>query len=146
MSIIRLSKSINAPVDKVFEFVTDPSNWTRYVTSLVDVRDLSPDCPKKNSTFKWEYKMFGMKFKGNGVVIENIKNKSFGLSLEGKMPIKEHYDFVDKGDSTTELTVSIEYEMPPVMEEFVPKKLIERVNNLEAKNVLDKIKMLCEGG
>lgn len=144
MPVIRMTKLINAPVGKVFETVTEPSNWTRYVTSLVDVRDLSPDAPKKGSTFKWEYKMFGVKFKGKGTVTENIKNKSFGLSLEGKMPINESYEFADKGDGTTELTVKIEYNMPEIMESIMPSKFIEKMNTLEAKNVLDKVKMLCE--
>lgn len=146
MATISMTRSINAPVGKVFGFVTAPENWTRYVTSLVDVRDLSPDAPKKGSTFKWEYKMFGVRFKGKGTVIDNVRNKSFSLALEGKMPIAEHYDFIDKGDSTTDLTVRIEYEMPAIMEEIMPSKLIEKMNSLEAKNVLDKVKMLCEQG
>lgn len=144
MPEITLMRTIHAPVGKVFEIVTTPSNWVRYVTSLVDVRDLSPNAPKKGSTFKWEYKMMGVRFKGKGTVTDNIKNKSFGLSLESKFPIKEAYTFLDKGDST-DLTVKIQYEMPSAMQSIVPDKLMQKLNLVEAKNVLDKVKMLCEG-
>lgn len=145
MSVINKSISINAPLSKVFGFVTSPENWTRYVTSLVDVSDFSGDAPAKGSTFNWTYKMMGFKFKGKGEVTENVKNKKFGLQLQSKVKINEHYEFESKGDGVTELHVRVEYEMPGEMMKFVTdNRLVERLNNLEAKNVLDKIKMLCE--
>lgn len=145
MAHIRLTRNIGAPIGRVFDVVTSPANWTRYVTSLMDVRDLSPDAPKKGSTFKWEYKMFGVRFKGKGTVTDYVRNKGFGLALEGKFPIKESYDFVDKGDST-DLTVVVEYNVPgDFLGAMANKLVIEKLNVLEAKNVLDKVKTLCEG-
>ncbi|MDP2167773.1 MAG: SRPBCC family protein [Thermodesulfovibrionales bacterium] len=143
MPVVHMTRSINAPVGRVFDIVTTPSNWTRYVTSLVDVKDLSPDMPKRGATFRWEYKMFGVRFKGKGVVTGHVRNKSFGLSLKGKFPIEESYDFIDKGGST-DLTVKIEYAMPGKILSMVPDKLIEKLNSIEARGVLDKIKTLCE--
>lgn len=147
MSLITQSIVINAPVGKVFDFVVDPGNWTRYVTSLVDVRNMSADTPAEGSTFVWEYKMMGMKFTGKGTVTDNVRNKSFGLSLQGKFPIKETYGFVDRGDGSTEFSISIEYEVPgDLLGVIADKLLVEKLNVLEAKNVLEKIKTLCEGG
>jgi len=144
MPVISMARAINAGVGRVFNIVTNPENWTRYVTSLVDVRDLSPGAPKKGSTFNWEYKMMGARFKGKGTVTENVRNKSFGLHMEGRFPIRESYEFHDTGDGSTELTVKIEYGMPSAMQKIVPEKLMEKLNQLEAKSVLDKIKTLCE--
>lgn len=81
MPEIKQSIVIKAPVSKVFELVTDPTNWPRYVTNLVDVKDMSPDIPARGSTFTYQYKIMGMKFEGKGTVIENVADKSFGLSF-----------------------------------------------------------------
>jgi uncharacterized membrane protein len=146
MSVINKSIVIKAPVSKVFGFVTNPENWTRYVTSLVEVNNLSPDAPKKGSTFKWAYRMMGVKFRGKGTVTDNVKNKRFALSLEGKHPVSETYEFSDKGDGSTELKVKVEYEIPSkVFSAIADKLVVQRLNAIEARNVLEKIKLFCEG-
>jgi uncharacterized membrane protein len=145
MSVINKSVAIKAPLSKVFNFVTNPENWTRFVTSLMDVKDLSPDAPAKGSTFRWTYKMMGMKLTGDGTVTEYSKNKRFGFAFKSVAPITEHYDFVNKGDGVTELKVTVEFEMTnKVLKVFSDSKLLTRLNGLEARNILDKIKVMCE--
>jgi uncharacterized protein YndB with AHSA1/START domain len=145
MSVINKSVTIKAPVGKVFNIVTSPENWTRFVASLVDVRDLSPDAPAKGSTFRWTYKMIGLKFSGDGIVTEYSKNKRFGFAFKSKSPVSEHYDFINKGDGVTELKVSVEFEMSSkILKAFADIKLLTRLNGLEAKNILEKIKVMCE--
>lgn len=147
MSVINKSVAIKAPLGKVFDFVTSPENWTRFVSSLVEVRDLSPDAPAMGSTFRWTYKMMGLKFTGSGTVTEYSKNKRFGFAFKSKVPISEHYDFINRGDGVTELNVRVEFEIPgKVLKVFADSKLVERLNNLEARNILDKIKVMCETG
>jgi len=136
--------SINAPVSKVFNFITSPDNWTKYVTSLVDVKDVSSDDVKPGTTFRWTYRMLGMNFHGKGQVTENIRNKKFGMKMEGSFPITETYNF-NSDDKGTELSVEVEYEMPgKIMSVVANKGLVEKINKKEAENVLDKIKLLCE--
>jgi hypothetical protein len=46
---------------------------------------------------------------------------------------------------TTELKVRVEFEMPiKALDIFASNKIVEKLNNAEAKNILDKIKILCE--
>jgi ligand-binding SRPBCC domain-containing protein len=135
---------INAPVGKVFNYVTRPENWTKYVTSLIDVRDVSSDKIETGTTFKWTYRMLGMNFNGKGHVTEYVKNKKFGLKMEGSFPIQETYAFtpVERG---TELSFDIQYEVPGKIMGIVAKRgLIEKLNKKETANVIGKIKMLCE--
>lgn len=136
--------TINAPVAKVFEFVTNAENWTRYVTSLVDVRELSSPTIEPGTTFRWTYRMLGMNFHGIGRVTENVKNKKFGLKMEGSFPILETYTFT-KTEGGTELNAEIQYEMPgKIMSVISNKGLMEKMNKKETENVLAKIKMFCE--
>lgn len=144
MATITRKIVINAPVEKVFSFVVSPDNWTKYVTSLVDVRDLSSPAVEKGTTFVWKYRMIGMDFGGKGTVTENVKNEKFGMKMEGGFPITENYGFrtVDGG---TELTVEVIYETPSRIMQVVSKSgLVEKLNQKEADGVLEKIKILCE--
>lgn len=145
MSAISQSISISAPVGKVFDFVTNPENWTRYVTSLVAVNDLSAGVPVAGTTFSWDYKMMGVKISGTGEVTEYQKNRSFGLSMRSKVRIEERYDFIPDGDSGTTLKIMVEYEMPGEMMKVISNtKLVEKLNAMESRNVLAKIKAMCE--
>jgi ligand-binding SRPBCC domain-containing protein len=144
MATITRKITINAPLEKVFQFVISPDNWTKYVTSLVDVRDVSSANVEKGSTFVWKYRMLGMDFGGKGTVTENVKNEKFGMKMEGGFPITENYGFKTVGGGT-ELTVEVIYETPSKIMQAVSKSgLVEKLNQKEADAVLEKIKILCE--
>jgi len=135
---------INAPLEKVFHYVTSPDNWTKYVTSLVDIRDVSSPNVEKGTTFVWQYRMMGMNFGGKGTITENTRNSKFGMKMEGGFPITENYGF-QSVNGGTELTVEILYEMPgKIMQAVTKSSVIEKLNQKEADGVLEKVKMLCE--
>jgi ligand-binding SRPBCC domain-containing protein len=135
---------INTPVGKVFNFVTNPENWTRYVTSLTDVRDVSSQTVESGTTFRWTYRMLGMNFNGSGEVTENVKNRRFALQMKGGFPIKEKYVF-SPAEKGTELSFEIEYEIPgKLMGSLANRVVIEKINKKEASTVLSKVKVLCE--
>lgn len=144
MATVSKKIAIKAPVEKVFSFVTDPGNWTKYVTSLTDVRDVSSPHVEVDTTFRWEYRMLGIKFHGKGRITEKVRNKRFGLKMEGGFPIVETYTF-NKVDAGTELEIEVQYEMPGrIMSVIANKGLIEKINKKESDNVLNKIKLFCE--
>jgi ligand-binding SRPBCC domain-containing protein len=132
MAQITRSIHINAPLSKVFDYVTNPENWTRYVTSLVDVRNVSNEIPSAGTTFEWTY---------SG---EFEKDKKFTMEMEGSFPIKETFNF--QGDTTsTELNFEIHYDVPgKVLGVIANKLVIERLNVKEADVVLNKVKDICE--
>lgn len=144
MATIAKKIFIDSPVSKVFDFVTSPENWTKYVTSLTDVREVSSPEVGPGTTFKWEYRMFGMNFRGKGHVIENVKNKKFGMKMEGGFPIIEKYTF-SPSEKGTDLLFEMEYEIPgKLLGSIANKAVIEKINRKEAANVLSKVKTLCE--
>ena len=135
---------INAPLAKVFAFVTNPVNWTEYVTSLAHVSDISSPSLEPGTTFNWEYHMLGVKLHGTGSVTENVHNKSFAIRMEGTIPIYEHYTFSAVGGATR-LTARIEYKMPgKVLEKIANSNLAEKLNRRETENLLAKIRIFCE--
>ncbi|MEN8262916.1 MAG: cobalamin-dependent protein [Nitrospirota bacterium] len=135
---------INAPLNKVFEYVTNPANWTRYVTSLVDVRNISDKNLKTGSTYEWTYRMLGINLDGQGKIIEFRKNKKFAMEMEGSFPIRETFHFDRDGDSTS-LKFEIHYDVPgKVLGVIANRLVIEKLNVKEAVAVLNKVKAICE--
>jgi ligand-binding SRPBCC domain-containing protein len=146
MATITKSVVINAPLEKVFDFVSSPDNWTRYVTSLVKVDNLSDIPIKPGTTFNWTYRILGMDFDGEGRVLEYEKNQKFSMRMEGAFPITETYIF-EGDDKRTTLTVNIEYELPgKLLGVLADRMVVEKLNIKEADTVLDKVKTLCEEG
>lgn len=144
MAQISKSIKIDAPLSKVFDYVTNPENWTRYVTSLVDIRNLSDDSLGAGTTFEWTYRMLGVNNDGRGTIVEFEKDKKFAMEMEGSFPIKETYIFKEDGEAT-ELEFEIKYEVPgKVLGVIADKLVVEKMNVKEAIAVLNKIKDICE--
>jgi ligand-binding SRPBCC domain-containing protein len=144
MSQITQSIKINAPLTKVFDYVSNPENWTRYVTSLVDVRNMSSDTPTSGMTFDWTYRMLGVNNDGTGRITDFEKNKKIAMKMEGSFPIQETYSFAGD-EQSTELTFDINYDVPgKVLGVIADKLVVERLNVKEALAVLNKIKDICE--
>jgi hypothetical protein len=141
-----MTKKINirAPVHKVYSFITTPVNWTRYVTHLMDVRDVSSPRLGRGTTFKWTYRKFGLNMHGKGEVIENIKDHKFELKLQGVVPVHETYT-IAPAKKGTDLYVEIDYGIPQKVINIISKTgIIEKIHKQDADNILQRIKILCE--
>ena len=124
--------------------VTKPANWTKFVTSLVDIRTLSSEQPLSGMTFDWTYRMLGMNFEGRGSVVDFEEDRQFSMEMEGSFPIRETYAFAKESNGTV-LTVTVHYEVPgKVLGAIANKLVVEKMNAKEAEAVLKKIKAICE--
>jgi ligand-binding SRPBCC domain-containing protein len=138
--------NINASISRVFEYVTNPDNWTHYVTSLVDVRNVSTKTLAAGTKYEWTYRMLGINLDGTGSIIEFEKDKKFAMEMEGAFPIRETFAFQGDEQSTL-LTFEIRYNVPgKVLGVIADKLIIEKLNVTEAVAVLNKVKDICETG
>ncbi len=138
--------NINASISRVFEYVTNPDNWIHYVTSLVDVRNVSTTTLAAGTKYEWTYRMLGINLDGTGSIIEFEKDKKFVMEMEGAFPIRETFAFQGDEQSTL-LTFEIRYNVPgKVLGVIADKLIIEKLNVTEAVAVLNKVKDICETG
>ncbi|MDA8171902.1 MAG: SRPBCC family protein [Nitrospiraceae bacterium] len=144
MAKITRQIGIRAPAERVFSIVTNPENWPRFVSGLIEVRDLSPDMPARGGTFTWEYNLMGKRITGRGEITEYEKNKKCALALTGEFSLKETYEFVERPEGT-ELDVEMEYELPAGQEvSGAGIGVLDKVNEVEAGTILEKIRILSE--
>jgi uncharacterized membrane protein len=79
MAKIQKSIQISAPVEKVFDYLLDPDNLPAIWPSLVEVKDIQRTPGEELSSYKWTYKMAGMRFEGTTETTESMCGDSNGI-------------------------------------------------------------------
>lgn len=110
MAKITKSISINAPVEKVFSYLDEPTNQPEIWPSLVEVTDVRR-LPNGGNSFNWVYKMAGMRFKGTSEDIDWVANKHIVSKSKGGIESTIAWTFEPEGDGT-KFTGDVEYNVP----------------------------------
>jgi len=141
MAKIEQSIAINAPVEKVFSYITDPTNQLEWLPSITDVRDVTGEGVGKR--FSWTYKMMGMSFKGESEVVEYIPNERNALKTKGGILSTWHWTYKPQAGGTL-VNLVVEYTIPVPVLGKVAEKLILRQNEREAALSMTNIKERLE--
>ena len=64
MKKLEKSVSINSPIDKVFNYISDPMNNTEWLPSMIEIKDVDLKDEGVGTSYHWIYKMGGIKFSG----------------------------------------------------------------------------------
>ena len=140
----KLSKSItiNAPVEKVFEFVTEPTNLPKFWPSLIDVSDVKRSRDQVES-YHWVYKMGGVKFEGETELSEVLANQRVVAKNSGGIPSEFVWTYAPEGDGT-KVTVDVEYKVPGAVLGRLAEPLVIKMNEREAETLLANLKGMME--
>lgn len=135
MATIRRSISIHAPVERVFDYVGDPTHLPGIWPSLVEVRNVVPQ-PLGNS-FDWDYKLLGMRIHGHSDPVELVKNaRQITRSVRG-IPNTFRWLYASHDDET-EVTLEVDYEVPVLGR--LAERLVGRINERDAETLLRNLK------
>ncbi len=137
MAKIARKSTVNAPVAKVFSYISNPMNQLEWLPSITSVRDVSGEGTKQ--TFSWTYKMAGLPLKGKTETVDYAENKRIGLKTTGGIRSTWNWGFSGAGDKA-EIELAIEYTIPiPVLGKLA-ERLITRQNGREATLAMANIK------
>ncbi|MFC2006964.1 SRPBCC family protein, partial [Chloroflexota bacterium] len=73
---------VSSSLERVFNYISKPSNWLEFWPSLIEIEDIQP-LPKGGYKAKYEYKMAGIRFKGTGEYTEFIPNNWIVVQTKG---------------------------------------------------------------
>ena len=136
MAKVEQSITINAPVEKVFSYMSDQMNQLEWLPSITDVRDVTGEGVGKR--FSWTYKMMGMSFKGESEVVEYIPNERSVMKTKGGILSTWNWTYKPEAGGTR-LNVTVEYTIPVPVLGKVGERLalgqVEREANLAAANI-----------
>jgi uncharacterized membrane protein len=139
MATIRRSISIHVPVDRVFDYVADPTHLPEIWPSLVEVRNVQAHPAGKS--FDWDYKLLGVRIHGHSEPVELVPNeRQVTRSIKG---IPNTFRWLFQGrDGATELALEVDYESP--LPGRLAERLVGRVNEREAETLLNNLKRKLE--
>jgi uncharacterized membrane protein len=142
MAKITKSITINAPVEKVYAFMSGPTNLPEIWPSMIEVKDVQPS-PAGGYNFGWVYKMAGMRFEGASETTESITNRrTVTKSTKG---IQSTFVWMyEPEDGGTKLTVEAEYVVPVPLLGKLAEAFIVKQNEHEADVLLANLKARME--
>lgn len=129
---------IDAPLQKIFAYVSKPSNLPEIWPSLVEItnEELLPD---GGYSFQFVYKMSGVNLKGTGEFINIVPNQWFTVKTKGAIESTITFTFRPR-ESQTRVTFTIEYKTPVPILNLIGKKTMEKINEQEADLILLNLK------
>ncbi len=143
MKKVQKSIEIKAPVQRVYDFLTQPSNLPGIWPNLVAVSNIVSRAGGSHD-FDWEYKMAGIHFKGHATTEEAQPGKLVRVRNEGGIPSTFIWTYQGLDGSGTRLTLEVEYTIPAPVIGRIAEALVARMNERDAETVLANLKDAME--
>lgn len=142
MAKIKKSISINAPVGKVYSYFEEPTNLPEVWPGMIEVSDVVRTGGELQS-YRWVYKMAGMKFQGESRVTEQIPNQRTVTENKGGIDSTIITSYQTEGNGTR-LEMEADYALPGALLGKLAQPLILKMNESEAETLLANLKIRME--
>jgi len=136
------SITINAPIKKVFDYISEPTNQPEIWPSLMEIKDVQrlPDGKTKN---RWVYKMAGIRLEGTSEGVESVTNQRIVSKTKGGVESTQTWIFQPEAGGT-KVTFEVEYTVPiPVLGKLA-EAIIVKMNEHEGEVILANLKTRME--
>jgi uncharacterized membrane protein len=143
MTKIEKSININAPVEKVFSYMAEPTHLPEIWPNLKNVKDVIL-AEGRVSSYHWTYRMAGISFEGEAKIIESVPNQLVVVQNSGGIPSTFVWNYQSE-DGGTQVTVEVEYTVPSALLGKLAKSFLTRQNEYDAEKVLANLKAKMEG-
>ena len=136
------SITIKAPVEKVFGYISEPTNLPEIWPSLVEIKDVQ-SLPNGGHANRWVYKMAGIRLEGSSEDIEYVANQRVVSRTKGGVESTQTWILQPEGGGT-KVTFEVEYTVPiPVLGKLA-EAIIVKMNENEGDVILANLKARME--
>jgi uncharacterized membrane protein len=143
MAEIHKSVTIEAPAERVFDLIDDPSAISSYTPNVERVEDVRQSEQRIGDTFRVVYKAVGVTFEEKFTVTEYERPTRLASRFENGMKGTFAYEVTPQGEQTT-LTVDVHYELPGgALGKMIDALLLERTNEKTIEKQLDNLRHLA---
>jgi len=133
---------INAPAEKIFNYIADPANLPSIWPSMEQIKDIV-SLPSGGTSFKWVYKMAGMRIDGASDTIGFIANQR--IITKSKSGIENTFTWKFQAEAGgTQVNLEVEYTVPVPVLGKLAEAVIIRQNDHEAEVLLANLKAKME--
>jgi hypothetical protein len=144
MPTVTESVSIEATLEKVFAFISDPNRAPTFIPGLNRISNLSSPEPRVGRTWEWEFNWFGVVLSGRTECKQLDPPRIYQFeTLNGA---KSRWTYRCEAQNThTMLNLEVEYETPQnLIGKIAAAPVLEKMNRHRATEVLANIKALLE--
>jgi len=145
MHKIQRTIEIKAPVQRVYDFLNQPTNLPSIWPNMVSVSNIVAK-PGGAHDFDWVYKMIGVPFKGHSKVEEAQPAKLARYRNEGGIPSTFRWTYAGLDGAGTRLSVDVEYAMPSNVIGKITEVLAAKLNERDLDTLLANLKDMMEHG
>lgn len=142
MAKLERTITINAPVEKVYEYMMQPTNLPGIWPSMIEVKDLN-NVENVGGSFNWVYKMAGRNFEGKTEFVEVIPCERVVTKTVGGIPSTFTWKY-EPADGATKLSVQVEYTVPVPLLGKLAEAVIVKQNEHEMDTLLANLKARTE--
>jgi uncharacterized membrane protein len=133
---------INAPVQEIFDYVSQPSNLQQIWPSLVEITNQTL-LPNGGYHYSWVYKMAGIHFNGTGECIDIKPNLVLASKNHGMIDSIVSFKFLSIG-IRTKVSLTIDYQVPMPLLGQLTEMIILKMNAKEIGLILDNLRIRFE--
>ncbi len=140
IEVARVEKevSVNAPIEKVFSYISEPSNLPEFWPSVMEIKDVE-SLPNSGYSGKWVYKMGGMSFQGTAEYTEIFPNQWLVIKTRGGVSSTITWTFRSR-ENITKVTLTIEYKVPIPLLGKLAESIIVKMNDQEGDLVMANLR------
>jgi uncharacterized protein YndB with AHSA1/START domain len=146
MPIVENEVIINAPVQEIYDYVSKPSNLLQIWPSLLEVTHQTL-LPNGGYSYRWKYKMSGIRLSGIGESIEVEPNVLLKTRNIGDFDSTATFKF-QSSNIRTWVNLAFDYKLPMLLlvSNQLSENIILRMNAKEAGLLLDNLRIIFEEG
>ncbi len=137
MPNVEKETTVEAPIEEVFHYISEPLNLPEFWPSLMEIKDVQ-SLPNGGYSARWVYKMVGMRFESEREYTEIVPNQWFVIKTKGGIRSTITWTFRSKEDMTR-VTLTIEYKVPIPLLGKLAEAIIVRMNDQEGDLIMDHL-------
>jgi len=134
MAKVEKAATVNVPIERIFRYINEPSNWLEFWPSLMEITDVQ-SLPNGGYSGSWVYKMAGMRFKGAGEYTSVVPNKWLVIETKGGVRSTITWSFRSQGNKTR-VSLTIEYKVPIPLLGKLAEAIVVKMNEQEADLIM----------
>jgi len=133
---------INAPVEKIFDFVDNPDNLGQIWPSLLLVKN-KQSLANGGSSFEYLYKMAGKQLEGTAEYSDRVVNSWLSVKTKGAIDSTMTWTFRSK-ENKTRVTLTVDYHVPFPILSMISGNIAMAMNDQEAELILHNLRAKFE--
>jgi uncharacterized membrane protein len=142
MESLHASVEVEAPIERVFAYVTDPENMPRVWRSMASVSTVERR-PDGAHSYDWVHKMGALNVRGHAETAAVEPNRSCTVKSKGGISSTMHWTFEPRG-LATHLSVDVDYAVPAPIVGRIAEKVLAKHTEREMNEVLGNVKGAVE--